>query len=53
MNNNMPNWVVVFGESRRWFIERHHAEQLMRALQLNGTECRLLHWLEFADECRG
>lgn len=33
----MSTWAVVFGESRRVYYTRYHAEQFAEALRRNGT----------------
>jgi hypothetical protein len=33
-----PIWTVWFGKSVHLYYTRYHAEQVMRALTLNGTE---------------
>jgi hypothetical protein len=35
-------WIVRFGQSENVYYTEHHAEQFMRALQLNGTRCEFL-----------
>ena len=37
-----PIWTVWFGTSVKVYFTRHHAEQLLRALALNGTDCAAL-----------
>lgn len=32
-----PQWVVAFGTSTRTYYTEYHAEQMARALRLNGT----------------
>jgi hypothetical protein len=34
-----PIWTVWFGKSVNLYFTRYHAEQQVRALRLNGTEC--------------
>ena len=34
-----PIWAVWFGETMKVYFTRYHAEQMLRALRLNGTEC--------------
>jgi len=37
----MKTYTVVFGSCRVVFYTLYHAEQFMRALELNGTPCGL------------
>lgn len=34
-------WTVWFGNSVNLYFTEYHAEQMMRALRLNGTECHI------------
>jgi len=34
-------FIVAFGSSKRVYYTSYHADQMMRALQLNGTPCTL------------
>lgn len=35
-------WIVTFGNHNfRRFYTQYHAEQFVRALELNGTSCRI------------
>jgi hypothetical protein len=38
-----PIWTVWFGKSVNVYFNAHHAEQLVRALKLNGTPCAVFN----------
>lgn len=35
------SFIVTFGVSKRVYYTYYHADQMMRALRLNGTPCEL------------
>lgn len=39
MRRRIDAWKVTFGKTYRLYYTEYHAEQLARALRLNGTEC--------------